>query len=424
MIKEPNSADATFAALGCHVATGVALGAKIMGAGAIESEALGAIVRLSDGRQLLDFGSYAVTLLGHRHPAVTAAVVYQLERMPTTTRTLANPVVAELITTLVERTDQHLQRVWLGTDGADAVEVAIKLARRSSGRLRILAAKRAFHGKTLGALAITDNPAFHCGLEPLLDHVTIIDPTDPDAVMRELELGDVAAVIFEPIQGEAGARVLDLRVLRRWASDAHGANAFVISDEVQAGLRRCGPFSPSLDADLDPDAVLFGKALGGAILPLSAMLATDELYAPLASDPTWHTSTFGGHPLACAAGLATLDTIEEAAPAAQLIAIQLERGLRALAIEHPDTIAAIQGAGLLWGVKCVSPAVAGALLIELAHQGLLVSPCLSSTDTIRLLPPMVASSSQIDEALRLLANGLDTSATYLDDQVSDPSPAR
>jgi putrescine aminotransferase len=194
-----------FASLQRHGAPGTALGAKIAGSGAVEAQAAGAVVRLSDGREMIDFGSYGVSLLGHRHPKVLAAVSDQLARMPASTRTLANPVTAGLMADLAERFGEPLQRVWLGSDGADAVEVALKLARRRTGRQRILAVRDAFHGKTLGALALTFNPAFHVGLESMLgDHVTHIDPADECAVAREVADGQVAALVIEPIQGEGG----------------------------------------------------------------------------------------------------------------------------------------------------------------------------------------------------------------------------
>src|SRR5947209_7510926 len=308
-----SSDSGAFDAVRRHMAPGLALGAKMIGRNAVEVRADGAAVQLSDGRELIDFGSYAVTLLGHRHPAVVAAVAAQLERMPTTTRVLANAVVAEFVEDLVRRLPEPLERVWLGSDGADAVEVALKLARRQSGRMRVLAAEGGFHGKTLGALDATWNPRFREALEPLLANVTHIDPRERDAVRRAAAAGDVAALIVEPIQGEAGVRPVDPEVLRRWADDARAAGAFLISDEIQCGLRRCGPFSPAVDLGLRPDAVLFAKALGGGIVPLAAVVATPDLHAPLAHDPTWHTSTFGGNPLACAAGRAALAAIDELA---------------------------------------------------------------------------------------------------------------
>jgi putrescine aminotransferase len=403
----------TFSQVEQHFSPGAALSAKILGGNAIEAKASGAFVLLSDGRQLLDFGSYGVTLLGHRHPAVLAALSHALEEMPTATRVLSNPTVAAFAAGLVERCGEPLRRTWLGSDGSDAVEAALKLARRSTGRMRILTAEGAFHGKTLGALALTTNPAFRSGLEPLLGWVSELPRQDPDAVQREAAKGDIAALVFEPIQGEGGVRAIDLAILERWTADARAAGAFVISDEIQVGLGRCGPFSPSIAAGLEPDAVLFGKALGGGLMPLSALVATEALAAPLKTDPTWHTTTFGGHPLACAAGTAALIALEEAAPHGATMGEVLGAGLSSLAREYPDVIAEVRGTGLIWGIEFSTPGAAGAAIIEFAQAGLLVSPCLSSNNTIRLLPPMVASPSQIERALEILASTLPALRVYV-----------
>lgn len=408
-----DSARETLARIDRHFSPGAALSAKILGGGATEVSASGATVVLSDGRRLIDFGSYGVTLLGHRHPAIVSAVLGALDGMPTATRVLANPATAAFAADLVRQCGEPMSRVWLGANGSDVVEAALKLARRVTGRMRVLAVEGAFHGKTLGALALTANPAFRVGLEPLLDSVCQLARDDPEAVLQEINRGDVAALIFEPIQGEAGVRPLDVTVLERWVADARAAGAFVISDEIQVGLGRSGPFSPSIAGGLGPDAVLLGKALGGGLVPLSALVATDAFASPLVEDPTWHTATFGGHPLACAAGGAALVALEEAAAHGALVGKALGEGLGSLACEHRDLIVEVRGAGLIWGLDFATPGAAGAALIELAHQGLLVSPCLSSNTTIRLLPPMVTSCEQVTDALAIIAAALPTLAVYL-----------
>jgi putrescine aminotransferase len=335
------------------------------------------------------------------------AVQQQLATLPTATRTLANPAVAAFALELIERCGGAFQRVWLGSDGADAVEVAIKLARRRTGRLRVLAVAGAFHGKTLGALALTSSPAFRIGVEPLLGQVTHVARTDVDGVEAELDQGDVAALVFEPVQGEGGVRLLEPEVMRDWAAAAHAAGAYVISDEIQCGLRRCGPFSIALAENVQADAVLFAKALGGGVMPLSAMVATDDFHRSLASDPTWHSTTFGGHPLACAAGRAALDAIDAGAVRAGDLAARLERELRSLADRHRGIVAEVRGRGLLWGIELRTPGLAGTVFTELLEQGLLVSPCLSAPETIRLLPPMVTTDDQLDFAMAALGHALD-----------------
>jgi putrescine aminotransferase len=391
-----------------HLSPGLALGYKLIGRGAFECEAHGATVVLSDGREVLDFGAYGAVMLGHRHPAVLAAVRAQLDTLTTSTRALANPVVAGFVSDLLATFSDRYERAWLGSDGADVVEVAVKLARRASGRLRVLAVERSFHGKTLGALPLTANRAFHTGLEPLLGYASHIAADDPAAVARETGKGDVAAVIFEPVQGEGGVHVLAHDVLGRWAADARAAGAFVISDEIQCGLRRCGPISLAVDYGVEPDAVLLGKALGGGVMPLAALVATERLHRPLARDPTWHSSTFGGHPLACAAGRAALAVVEDPATRARMdeIARYCETALGALGERHRDVVADVRGKGMLWGIELRNAGLAGTVLVELAERDVLVSPCLSAPRTIRIVPPLVATDEQLRQAWDALSGAL------------------
>lgn len=389
-----------------HVSPVLAFGAELFGQGAIEVEAEGAIVRLSDGREVIDFGSYGLALLGHRNPVVLDAVRDQMERMTVTTRILASEVVVRFISELVERVDSSLDGVWLGSGGADVVEAAMKLARKTSGKQRVLAARGSFHGKTLGALALTWDPEARADLEPLLGNVTHIDPTDPAAVRAEVAAGDVAALIVEPIQGESGVHPLDPEIWRRWAVDAKEAGAFVISDEIQVGLHRCGPISMALEAGIPTDALLFGKALGGGVMPLSALMATPELHEAIAQTPTWHSSTFQLQPLSCAAGMGALRAIDELLPGAEHLGHRLDDELDALAQEHEGLVTEVRGAGLLRGIAFASAEISGGVMLGLTQRGLAVSPCLSSPETIRLLVPMVTTDDQLDRALEILSESL------------------
>ncbi|NHC16104.1 aspartate aminotransferase family protein [Motilibacter sp. E257] len=399
-----------------------ARGQKLLAAGAVEECGSGAEVVLSDGRAVVDFGSYGVGLLGHRHPEVVAAVAGELARMTTSTRVLANPRTAALAERLVGLlAPERLPRVWIGQSGADAVECALKLARVASGRPRMLAVEGAFHGKTLGALSATYWPRYRSGLEQFLAPTTHLDPADPDAAARELARGDVAGLVFEPVQGEGGVRVLDAAVLRRWSEDVRAAGGFVVSDEVQAGLFRAGPASLALQWGLEVDAVLFGKHLGGGVLPLSAAVCSERLYAPLAADAFLHTSTFGGHPLSCAAGLAAIDVTQRLADVTGLPE-QMEAALQAVRRRHPDVVTAVRGQGLLWGLEMSSPATAGSALVDLTEQGLLVSPCLGRPEVLRLLPPLVTTPAQLRRAIEALDAALAVAESYVD--LPDPQPRK
>ncbi|MGW0332546.1 aspartate aminotransferase family protein [Streptomyces sp. NPDC003011] len=385
-----------------HLSPQLALVYGMNGSGAIEMSGEGARVRLSDGRSALDFGSYAVTLLGQRHPGVVAAVRRELDAMPVSTRVLGNGTTAGLAGALASWADPgRLTKVWLGLNGCDAVEAALKLARLATGRTRVLAVEGAYHGKSLGALAATWNPRYRRSLEPLLGGVTHI-ATDTAAIAGAFADGEVAAVLVEPVQGEGGVRPLDPVFLRALADAAHENGAFLIADEIQSGLRRCGPRLVSTDAGVRPDAVLLGKALGGGVQPLSAVVATPELYAPLTADPFLHTTTFSGHPLGAAAGLAALTAVEELAPRGERLAELFAAGLARLARRHPALITEVRGRGLLWGVEFSAPAVAGDVLMELGRKGLVVSPCLGRPEVLRLLPPLIATDEEAEEALATL----------------------
>jgi putrescine aminotransferase len=255
----------------------------------------------------------------------------------------------------------------------------------------------------MGALALTHYPAYRAGLEGLLPGVTHLDPDDADAVARECARGDVAALIFEPVQGEAGVRVLPEQTLSRWCADAAGHGVVVIADEIQTGLRRAGERSAALAAGLPVDAVLFGKALGGGVMPLSALVCTEAVYQPLSDNPSIHTATFSANPLATAPVPAVLAAVEELADRVKPIAAAVGDGLRALAGRYPEVVREVRGAGLLWGAELASAELAEKASIAMAKQGLLLSPCVSDPTTLRLLPPLVATDGEVAEAMAVVA---------------------
>jgi putrescine aminotransferase len=201
-------------------------------------------------------------------------------------------------------------------------------------------------------------------------------------------------------------------VLKQWAADARAAGAFLISDEVQVGLSRCGPFSLAIELGLEPDAILLGKALGGGLVPLSAMLAVDDLHQPITRDASWHSSTFGGHPLSCAAGTAAVRAIDDLSVRRVQLSGRLETQLREVA-SGSEHVAEIRGRGLLWGIELSTAEHAGELLLDLARRGVLVSPCLGSPTTIRLTPPIVTTDEQLGSAMGALADSLQSLAATL-----------
>ncbi|MEJ8634762.1 aspartate aminotransferase family protein [Streptomyces sp. MS2.AVA.5] len=396
----------TFRRVKRHFSPALSVAGKFSGQGAVEASSDGCRVTLSDGRSVLDFGSYAVALLGHRNPAVLDAVRAQLDVMPASTRTVqsaAAPLAAEKLT---EYFSGALNRVYFGCGGADAVEVALKLARMATGRTTVVAVEGAFHGKTLGALSLTHNERFRAGLESLLHSVVHIDPDDPRAMARVIAEQDVAALFFEPVQAENGVRLLDEDVLASWCRDAQEHGAFVISDEIQVGLRRCGAKSVALEAGLPVDAVLLGKPLGGGVVPVSAAVGNDRLFEPLLSDPMRHTATFSGHPLGTGVIPTALATIEQHAADGERIAAAMAAGLAEIREQQGDVVVETRGRGLLWGIDFTTAEVSGNVLAGLAQSGLVVSPCISRPTTVRLLPPIVATDEDVKEALSLLSGAI------------------
>ncbi|MFE9098238.1 aspartate aminotransferase family protein [Streptomyces sp. NPDC007264] len=405
-MTEPHVIDAkeTFRRVKRHFSPALAVAGRFTGQGAVEVSADGCRVTLSDGRTLLDFGSYAVALLGHGNPAIVEAVRAQLDVMPTSTRTVQSSVTPLAAERLTEYVGGGLGRVYFGCGGADAVEASVKLARMATGRTTVVAVDGAFHGKSLGALALTDNPRFRSGLEPLLQGVVRVSADDPEAVAKAVREHEVAAVVFEPVQAENGVRILDGTILAQWCRDAHAQGAFVVSDEIQVGLRRCGVRSMAVAAGLDVDCVLLGKPLGGGVLPVSAAVGNDRLFAPLLADPMVHTATFSGHPLSTAVIPVALDLIERHAEQGERVEAAMREGLAGLRRQYPDIVVETRGRGLLWGIDYRSPELAGDVLTGLAQRGMVVSPCLSRPATIRLLPPIVATDADVKEAMTLLTD--------------------
>lgn len=389
-----------------HFSPAAALAAKFAGRDRVERSAMGCEVILSDGRSVLDFGSYAVSLLGHRNPAVVAAVRDQLDRMPVSTRTLANPAQAAAAECLAAYVPARLDHVHFGLNGADAVEVAVKLARVATGRTTVLAAEGGFHGKSMGALALTHAPRLRDPVASLLGGVRHVRRDDRHAVRRHAADGDLAAVVFEPIQGENGVTALEPDVLRAWIDDAHSAGAFAIADEIQVGLRRAGEPSLSAAWQLPVDGLLLGKPLGGGVVPVSALVCNERLYDPLRVDPFLHSATFSANPLAMVAVPVALAEIERHADNAVRVARSIGDGLRRLHGDNPDVVTAVRGQGLIWSLEVATPALAGEVHLELVRRDLVVSPCLSRPEVIRLLPPMVAGPDEVDRAMTALAEAL------------------
>jgi len=392
--------------------------------GGVEVSADGAWVCTSEGRRLLDFGSYGVTLLGHRHPQVVEAVSAQLATLPTSTRGLANLAAVECADAVVDYLNEpSLSRVWLALNGADAVEASLKLAALATGRSAVIAVDGAYHGKSMGALSVTHASRYRT-LVPIAWNTVFLDPNDPNAMAHAFENCAPGALIFEPILGEGGVRSLPPTTLRAWCEQARDAGVFVIADEIQVGLGRAGPRSVALDLGLRPDAILLGKSLGGGVVPLSAVVGTDEFFAALIDDPFIHTATFASHPLSAAAGVAALGALRQLESTAKSLASKLGTMFVEAFAESP-LVTELRGQGFFYGVECSSPREAGVLLSSRTDESLLVSPCLSAPTIVRLMPPLILTDIEAAAATRILERAVQaaesTIARYDDPPSSEDS---
>ncbi len=382
----------------------------------VEWEAEGVVVRDVHGREYLDFsGGPAVFALGHRHPRVVQAVVEQIHRMPMSVRAMPRRPEAELAALLAELTPGDLRYSFFCNSGAEAVEGALKLARIATGRPHFVATEGAFHGKTFGALSATGRDKYRRPFEPLVPGFRHVPFGDADALAEAVD-EQVAAVIVEPIQGEGGVRVPPYDYLPRVREICDRAGALLILDEVQTGLGRTGRLFACEHWDVVPDVLTLAKALGGGVMPIGAFVARPHLWEAFSQDPYLHSSTFGGNPSACAAGVATLRVlVEENLPerAARMGEVLLA-GLREVAARHPRWVRDVRGKGLLVGVEFTDPDVALLASAEAIARGVIFFFSLNRPEVVRLAPPLIVERQHIeracavlDEALRAVAETLE-----------------
>ncbi|MFF5172876.1 acetylornithine transaminase [Micromonospora sp. NPDC000089] len=361
----------------------------------------GAVVFDEAGREYVDLlGGIAVNALGHAHPAVVAAVSRQVATLGHVSNLfVAEPPVAlaELLLALAGRPG----RVFFANSGAEANEAAFKLS-RLTGRGHVVAARGGFHGRTMGALALTGQPAKADPFRPLPGDVTHV-PYGDAAALADAVTDATAMVILEPIQGENGVVVPPAGYLAeaRRITDRHGA--LLVLDEVQTGVGRTGHWFAHQAEGVEPDVVTLAKGLGGG-LPIGACLAFGRAAELLA--PGSHGTTFGGNPVSCAAALAVISTIagDGLLDHVKRVGERLRRGVEALG--HP-LVTGVRGAGLLLGVVLAAPA-AGAVTAALRDAGFLVNPV--QPDVVRLAPPLILTAAQVDAFLAALPAALDAAA--------------
>lgn len=362
----------------------------------------GAEVWDSHGRRYLDLVSgVAVNALGHAHPAVVAAVTSQIAQLGHVSNFFVHEPVLQLAERLQGLLDAPDSRVLFCNSGAEANETAFKIARRT-GRPNIVAAHNAFHGRTMGALALTGQQPKRAPFEPLPPGVSHVHYGDAAALDAAVDT-DTAAVVLEPILGEAGVIVPPEGYLRAAREITAARGALLVIDEVQTGIGRTGAWFAHQSAGIRPDVVTLAKGLGGG-LPIGACIGVGEAGRLL--EPGQHGTTFGGNPVCCAAALAVLDTIagEGLLEHVQRVGKEIATGIEALG--HP-VVTDVSGAGLMIGVGLASP-VSAAVSVAARGAGYLVNNAVA--DRIRLIPPLVLTDAQTAEFLGALPAFLDAGA--------------
>jgi putrescine aminotransferase len=381
---------------------------------AIEWTGQGSIIEDIMGRKFIDcLGGFGVYNMGIRHPKIIAAVKAQLERMPLSSQELLDPLRGFLAELLGELTPGDLQDCFFISNGTDAVEGALKLARLYTKKTGFISTTGAFHGKSMGSLSVMGRAVYRKPFQPLLSDVYFVDYGDAKDLERELkklvDLGeDIAAIILEPVQGEAGAVVPPDDYLPRVRQLCDEYGILMILDEVQTGMGRTGKMFACEHWNVVPDILCLGKALGGGVMPLSAFMSTPKIWKVLEDNPFLHSSTFGGNPLACAAGIAAINVMleEDLAGQADEKGKYLMKRLGALQALHPDILKIVRGKGLLIGLEFSDRFIGYRVAAALFKRGVLVAGTLLSARTIRIEPALNISYELLDQMLDKLADAL------------------
>jgi ornithine--oxo-acid transaminase len=389
---------------------------------------VGAELFTSDGRRIVDFLSgYCVHNVGHNHPDVVEALRRELARCgPAMIQSHVADLAGELAERLCKRAGGRLNRAFFGSSGSEGVEAAIKFARVHTHRNGILAAEHAFHGLTCGALSLMSDEFWREGFGPLLPETKTIPFGSLESLERELRGKQFAAFIVEPIQSEAGVCVPDTDYLRSAESLCRRYGTLFVLDEVQTGMYRTGTFLAAHQFGVEPDMVVLAKALSGGLVPVGAVLMSDEVCDSVYSSlprAFVHTSPFGENSLAMRAGLATLEVLERetlgqrGTEAGRYLHAQLTAALREF-----EMVKEVRGLGLLMGIEFQAPkqlrlripyeafgAIHGGMFGQILVMrmfrdfGFLTQVCGNNFMVLKVAPPLVVEEAQIDafvEAVR------------------------
>ena len=353
------------------------------------------------GKEYIDcMGGYGVALVGHGNKRVSDAIKEQADKIITVHSSLYNETRRKFLEKLIGLAPDGLTQVHLNNSGAEAVEAAIKFARKFTGKKGMVAMKGSYHGKSFGALSITFNPKYRKSFAPLVEKVAFASFGDMES-LRGVVDEDTAFVILEPIQGESGINVAPDGFLQQVRKFCDERGILLIFDEIQAGLGRTGRMWACEHWETSPDILCLAKGIAGGV-PMGATLVRPDILAAVSKGE--HSSTFGGNPLSCAAGMAALEslTTDGLIQNSQEMGKILMEGLEKLKAKHP-IIREIRGMGLMIGVELKFEV--RDILMNLINEGVLM--LYSGRNILRLLPPLVISEDEIAKVLQRLDSVLD-----------------
>jgi len=371
------------------------------------SRAEGSWLIATDGRRYLDFiAGIGVSALGHGNREVLDAIAAQARRhlhvMVYGEYVIESQVM--LARRLVELLPRPIERVYFTNSGAEAIECALKVARKFTGRAGFVAFDGAYHGDTMGALALAGNDAMRAPFGELPGPVLHLPFTDVGAIDKIDST--IAAVIVEPVQAEGGVRIPEAGFIRALWERCDRVGALLIFDEVLTGFGRTGRMFALEHFGVVPDIVVLAKALGGG-LPLGALCSRDELLGTLSHDPPLgHITTFGGHPLSCAAGLASLNVIvrERLWERAATVGAEILQRLQAM---HTTEIASVRGLGMIIGIEFRDAALARSFVEATLARGVITNWTLNADNVVRIAPVLTIAADEVDFAMNAMSKALD-----------------
>jgi len=383
-----------------------ALSLKLANLLAPEYKAHGAWIESKDAHRWLDFGSYGINFLGHTNAVIVNAAVDQISRMGLSSKILASEEILVAAEQILKYSGKEFEGVVFGNTGAEIVELALRVSIMVTERKKIISFENSYHGKSLGALSVSDSLKKYKAILNGFD-VEFISVDNYGALESLLKNGNIASVIIEPVQGEGGILPVADEFLETIIALSDKYGTVSIFDEIQTGLGRCGILWRHLHLKQSPDIILSGKTLGGGLIPISALLYKREKLKKIIDDPIISASTFASSPLAGAIATATINFIvqEEIVPRVNTLSkfcfsfLQKE-------LETSRIVKAIRGQGLMIGIEFYNVQMVADLLLITSKHGLLITFCLNKPSVIRFYPPAVISMDDLQLGLSILTQAI------------------